>query len=324
MFNFFYVESPLQLLSAKSASNKFNQHKSILIVNISHGDREQNDKQILDLIGTEWSEVFIQKTQIGKVRILKKLLKNIIYFGFKYRGNVNKFFFGEYRNIEMALLNKVLSPKESVLLDDGSFTITAQKFYIQNRVIPYPNSVMYKAFGFLIKNLKTPNLYSFFKLDLFLLEGQVNYFDVPIKKKININKGQVFFFGSKFSEDKIMDLSDEINILSKVFDSFPEKVVCYVPHRDESLTKLNKISEIGYELKNLEKPAEVYFDETDIMPEVVLSYYSTVLYTCYLKFSNVNIQSIDIYYFLSQENARINAKEIYSYYKNLEINVLKI
>ena len=324
MYNLFYVESPQQMLSAISAFNKFTKQKSILIVNISHGDRENNDTQILQLIGDEWDEVFIQRTGKGKIRTCIRLLKNIINFRLKYRGKINKYFIGEYRSIDMAILHHVILPKESILLDDGSFTITAQNYYIKNNISPYPEGKKYKLFKPLLTNLNVPNLYSFFKFESTLLKGQVNYFEFPVRKKININNGYIYFFGSKLSECKNVLLTDEINVLSKVINIYADYKVFYIPHRDESLTKLDTISQLGYKIKKLGKPAEVYFDETDTMPELVLSYYSTVLYTCNLKFDNVQLYSIDIEGLLLQESAKINAKEIYEYYKTIGIESIVV
>jgi len=312
------------MLSAISALNKFNQHNSILIVNISDGDREQNDKQILNLVGPEWHEVYIQKVVRGKVNVLLKLLKNMLYFGFKYRGNIDKYFFGEYRNVEMAIMNKVLSPEESILLDDGAFTIIAQSYYIKNNISPYPKTNTYKMFKFFINNINVPNLYSFFELDQFLLHGQVNYFGFQNKKKAKIIIGDVFFFGTKFSESNLMHLVDEMNVLSNIFDMYGNYKVFYIPHRDESIAKLDKISQLGFTIKNLEKPAEIYFDETDTMPEIVAAYYSTVLCTCLLRYDNVKLHSIDITNFLLKESTKFHVEETYKYYKTLGIQLVDI
>ncbi|PKI02289.1 polysialyltransferase family glycosyltransferase [Glaciecola sp. 33A] len=324
MYNVFYVESPLQMLSANSAYKKFNEHKAILIVNISHGDRVNNDKQLLQLIGNEWDEVYIQKQRKGKITDIAETVKRTIYFFLKYRGYINKYFFGEYRNVDMALLRSALYPNESILLDDGSFTITAQNYYIKNRTSPYPHSVKYIIFKTFIKKLSPPNLYSFFKFESTLLKEQVNYFDLPSRKNINITKGTIYFFGSKFYESKSMHLADELKVLSGVIELYTDYTIFYVPHRDESQSKLDRISTLGYQIKDLGKPAEIYFDETNVMPEIVLSYYSTVLYSCHLRFSNVNLKSICVEKLLLQENAKINAAEIYEYYRQLGIQLLII
>lgn len=329
MYNLFYVESPLQLLSAISAVNKFNEHKAILIANLSHGDRVSNDTQILECIGNEWHKVYIQRSRKGKISRLigLSLLRDIIKlgcYGFKYRNKINKYFIGEYRSIDMAILRCFLLPQETILLDDGSFTITAQNYHISKKISPYLDDFKYKLFRPLLNNLAAPNLYSFFRFDSTLLKGQVNYFEFEDKKKSNINKGDVYFFGAKFSENKFMHLADEIDVLSKVLKLYLKYDVFYVPHRDESLSKLDKISELGYKLKKLDKPAEIYFDETDVMPEIVISYYSTVLYTCHLRFCNVQLYAVDVMGLLLQKSTKINAKEIYKYYKELGIRLITV
>ena len=292
MYNLFYVESPLQMLSAISAVNKFDQYKAILIVDVSHDDRVNNNEQLLKCIGNEWHQVYIKKPRKGWAKTLKGmgLIKDIInlcYFSLKYRREIDRYFIGEYRSIDMAILNCFIMPKETILLDDGTFTITAQNHHITNKIPPYINGTKYKLFKPLLKNLATPNLYSFFDLESSLQKGQINYFELPRQKKMMINKGEIFFFGAKFSESKFMSMSDEIGVLSKIVKLFTGYEIFYVPHRDEKKSKINKISDLGFRIKSLGKPAEIYFDETAEMPEIVLSYYSTVLYTCYIRFNNV-------------------------------------
>jgi hypothetical protein len=324
MYNIFYVESPLQMLSALAAYKKFSKDKAILVVKISLGGRVDNDKQILQLIGDEWEQVYIQKERKNNARSLISLLVDVVRLTLKYRGKINRYFYGEYRSVEMAVLRSRLSPKESILLDDGSFTVTAQNYYIRNQVAPYPNSKMYRIFKSFIRNLNTPNLFSFYNLESTLLKDQVNYFDFPVKKEVCIDKSTVYFFGSKLSESGNMHLIDEMELLTKVFKLYEGYNIFYIQHRDESKSKLNEISHLGYQVKNLGKPAEVYFDETNVMPELVVSYYSTVLYTCYFRFKNVKLNSIGIEHILLQEDAKINAKEIYAYYKTLGIHIIAV
>lgn len=324
MYNLFYIESPLQMLSAISACNKFNKYKSILIINLSCGDRVNNDTQILELIGDEWSEVYIQRSTVSTVVNLLGLMKFLIVFGFRFKGKIDRYFIGEFRSLDMAILKSVILPKETILLDDGAFTITAQNYYIKNGISPYEKSKKYKVLKCFLKRKFIPNLYTFFKFDVSLLPGQINYFEFPVRKEINTNKKHVFFFGSKLSESQNMILADEIEVLSKVIKIFSDYIVFYIPHRDESQDKLNLISKLGFHLKILGKPAEIYFEEVDVMPEIVVSCYSTVLYTCYLKFLNVQLYSIDIESLLLKDSTRVNAKEIYKYYEGLGIRKILI
>jgi hypothetical protein len=93
MYNLFYVESPLQLLSAISALNKFNSNKAILIVNLSSGDRLAHDTQIRALIGPEWAKVYIRRQSKYKPLSLLWQLQLFFYFRVKYNEKINLFFF---------------------------------------------------------------------------------------------------------------------------------------------------------------------------------------------------------------------------------------
>ena len=316
MNDIYFVESPLQLLSAVSARNKFNS-VSILVINLGDVERCKNNKQIIDVVDDDWEKVYIINKKTKKTDLLKMFLIDIVFLSFKYRGKVNRYFFGEYRNPDMAIFGEILSPRDKILLDDGSFTITAQKKYIQHGILPFSNSRKGKVFSFICRSYSAPNLYSFFDLDRFLVSGQVNYFEVLVRRNIDLKKGLVYFFGSKFTESGAMRSIDEMAILSKVIKAYTEFHVCYIPHRDEIDGKIEAIKTLGYEVKELGGPAEMYFDKIEAMPQVVISYYSTVLYSCFIRFKNVAIKTIDVQSYLIKENDRINAKEIYEYYDGL-------
>ncbi|MEP3351532.1 MAG: polysialyltransferase family glycosyltransferase [Marinomonas sp.] len=320
MYHFFNIESPLQLMSAISAAKKFGDKENVLLVNLSKGTRKNNDAQIMALIDYDfWSEVIVQKKSSGFIKDFVTAFR-MLSLKKKYKGKVDKYFFGEYRNFNMALISGFIEPKERILLDDGSFTITAQNYFIKNNRFPYSNSLKNKLFKTFLTGNTRPNLYSFFKLEL--IDNQINYYDFPPRQFIAVNDKEAFFFGSKFSESKNMSLEDELEILKKTIELYSDYVFFYIPHRDEGRDKLERIMELGYSLKNLGKPAEIFFDETDVMPELVVSYYSTTLYTCYIRFENIKILSVNVEEKLLKTNSRISAGEIYNYYEALGIDTL--
>lgn len=320
MFNLFYIESPLQILSAIEAAKKFNERKAILIVGLSKGDRVNNDLQIEELVDSFcWERIFYIEQKSGRWRNFFTLYNSFKY-SFLYKGKVDKYFFGEYRSLPMALLGVFLKPNDFVLMDDGSFTITAQNFYIRNGVFPYARKTLFKLFKKKFDSIRIPDLFSFYKLKL--IGGQVNYYELPKKIEVEIDKGVAFFFGSKFSESKTMSFIDELLILEEVKNKYKSYKFFYIPHRDESKNKLDEISNLGFFVKKLGGPAEVYFDSVSIMPEMVFSYYSTVLYSCYIRFENVKLISVNVYGRLKNRKARLNAKEIYKYYDEISIPIL--
>lgn len=323
MYNVFFIDSPLQLLSATSARRKFG-GRSILIVYLGGREKKNNNNQILDSLDEGWDLVFYLKKENNYLLLANTFFLKVLPLAFKYRGEVNKYFFGEYRNVDMVIFGEILKPKDKVLLDDGSFTITAQKKYIKNKTYPYKNSKKSKIFFLGCRKYHAPNLYSFFDLEQYLVAGQVNYFEPRVKKNISIDNGVVYFFGSKFTENNSIKSIDEIKILSKVIEVYENFEAFYIPHRDESEEKINKIKVLGYKVKYLGGAAETYFDKTEVMPEIVVSYYSTVLYSCFIRFKNVCVKTINVERYLLKEHDKINAKEIYEYYDELGLDKIVV
>ncbi|MEP3351531.1 MAG: hypothetical protein ABJN96_16465 [Marinomonas sp.] len=327
MYNFFNVQSPLQMLSAISAAEAFNTRKKVLLINLSKGNRKENDTQIVNLIDYNfWDEVIIHRKGFGPTR---KILRNIrlVILKLKYQRKIDTYFFGEFRDFNMAVLGETLKPLRKVLLDDGAFTITAQNKYIRNNIFPFSHILENKKsrkYKSIFINYSFPNLYSFFKLKM--VSDQVNYFNHSdlSRKSVELLAGEIYFFGSKFYERNNMDLDDELSVISRALEKYKGYKVFYIPHRDESDLKLKRISELVFQVKNLGKPAEIFFEETKFMPEIIISYFSTVLYTCYIKFSNVSIVSLDVENDLKNEYWRDSAKSIYEYYRELGIPILKV
>lgn len=326
MFDFFCVQSPLQLSSAISAAKKFNDREKVLLVCLSGGDRLNNDSQMMSLIDhNDWMDVIFHKK---KNVIVKDFFQYVRLMALKkrYAGKIGRFFFGEYRDFNMALIGAVLQPQEKILLDDGAFTITAQNHFIKNNIFPFEKKVKklkYRRFSSLLKNEKHPNLYSFF--DLALVDKQVNYYESgSFKKDVSINNNEIYFFGSKFSERNYMGMETELDILYKTFKKYSSCKIYYIPHRDESQKKIRLIKKIGYEIKELGVGAECFFDRTHVMPHMVISYFSTVLYSCFIRFNNVSILSLDVRGELLSDYWRKSAETIYHYYDEIGIEVSNV
>jgi hypothetical protein len=320
MFDLFYVESPLQLLSAIEAKRTF-AGNSILIVNISN--ITVSDRQIMALLkDDEWFKIHILKRSKNKHwNTLLTITRTFVLF-FKYRRKVRDFCYGEFRNIDMTALGLALKPEKLILLDDGTFTITAQNHYIKNNKTPYNANtitpILYSKFLKIdLQKAIVPHLFSFFDFKYTLLNGQINYFQRKQSKEIRLNPKIVYYFGSKSSEAGHLTLETELMILRFVIEKYNKYSIQYIPHRGESASKLELIGKLGYAVEPLGRPAELFFDETDIMPHTIISCYSTTLYSCFSRFNNVNIIAIDILSHLIDGDAKINAECIYSYYKDI-------
>jgi hypothetical protein len=329
MFDLFYVESPLQLLTAIKARDEL-AHNPVLIIKLGKNTRKSNNQQIMALINpNDWSRVhFINESnQVGALSELKYLLTTL-QLHLRYKAKIRRYFFGELRNIYMAILGKSLKPQELILLDDGAFTITAQLHFIKNNILPYNHkhqAKVTKLYNFLLgidlDKFDVPNLYSFFNFDGLMIDGQVNYHKDNQKRNIKIESNDVYFFGSKFAEAGILSEETELLVIEKTFKLYPNKKVHYIPHRDEHDKKLERVIQLGGQILNLGGPAENFFDSTEVMPEIVVACYSTVLYSCFARFSNVKTVAIDIRPLLLLESIKNNVENVYRYYKKTGITV---
>lgn len=318
----FFIESPLQLSSAKKAREHFNIKNAVLFINIKNkGDT--NHSQILKGLDNDngWPEInFIYR----KSNILENL--QFLLFTFRlfinYKGNINRFFYGDHRSPNYAIFQAILKPKEAILLDDGAVTIAVQKNYIRkNKDILTIEGLRLKLFSFILNKPRVPNLYSFFDLERYLLPEQTNYFE---KKEVCQIKtfDSIYFLGSKLSESGYMKESDEIKVLTSIYESYPSLKLYYVPHRDESSCKLEKIKGLGYELLVFDKPIERFYEKSLEMPKIVMSYYSTALYTCYLNFGHqVELIAVDIRRYLNNKMPINNVNTVYEYYEDLGIKI---
>lgn len=331
-YDIYNVESPFQLLGALEAKKQIGEkgHASVLIVKFSNGRRLANDEQIRALIEPKhWQHIHIHTKKANKYVDTLFNLFTLLRLRQRYKNKVRKYFYGEIRDLEMNVLGRMLEPDDMVLLDDGAFTIVAQLEFIKKSKLPYNKDVgeayLYNRFFNLdLNRLKVPNLFSSFYLDQHLIEGQVNYFRPQTKRDIKIQNNDIYYFGSKFSEAGILSLQDELKLIENICQRYADKKIFYIPHRDESSQKLDKIKALGAEIKALGKPAEMFFDETLSMPFLVASCYSTVLYSCYSRFNNVQLQSYDILQYISNPLIRQNVENVYNYYESVGIKRIVI
>ncbi|MBA6409106.1 MULTISPECIES: hypothetical protein [unclassified Pseudoalteromonas] len=325
-FNIFFVESPLQLISATQVRDLLKIKKTIIFINI-HEKNNNNHKQIMSELDSKWAKVHIfynTNLYLGYFLYFSFLFKLF----FKYRNRVERLFYGEYRNPDYAIYEACIAPRESILLDDGAVTIAMQKKFIkQNKSVFEIKGLKKKLFKKLLLKPRKPNLFTFFDLSMFMLPGQTNYYNYKSKKenhKISVDNSH-YFIGGKLSEAGYMKENDELYVLSTIFKHYYIDDFYYIPHREESEKKLNKIKKIGFKIKNLNQPIENYYLSTNIMPVKVLSYYSTALYTCYLNFnSQVDLVAVDVREYLTSKVSLENVNIVYDYYADIGMEIKKI
>ena len=316
----YFVQSPLQLTSAQKARDNFDANNSVIFLHVQN-KVDNNYRQMINGLDGNWGEVHWTHNRLS-------YLNPFFFFAFllrirlEYRGNIERFFYGEFRNCNYAIYESIIEPNESILLDDGSVTIGIQKNYIQEkRCIFEIKDFKSKCFRTTLMKNRTPNLFSFFDLNHYLLPSQINYYKSIKVRPISI-VDSFYFVGSKLSEAGFMSQKNELSILKSIFDHSQCDDFYYIPHRGESKEKLVKVESIGYKIKDLNQPLESFYDTTLEMPKKMISYYSTALYTCHLNFgSQVSLVAVDVRKFLTSKVSKINVDTVYDYYSDINITV---
>lgn len=335
--NVFFVDSPLQLSSANSVAidNK------ILICCTGSRERKKNNTQIFQLIDEgNWEKTYLirrDKFLLDKIYQIYLILK-IISLVFRFKGKVDGFYFGEFRSIWSHIFRFSLKAKQDILLDDGAVTLDIQMKMLESGVgYQHPNSflekirviIFEKVFSSKLDNLTPPHLYTFFELTSYLLPGQRNFYSKVSKFSLTNQEEAIYFFGSKYSESGLLDLSDELNYLANVKEYFfanldtCEYKLYYIPHRDDSAKKLGSLTDIGFAVLDLKMPAEEYFKKSRKGPKIISGFWTTVLYSAHRNINNVSVIAFDNSGEIAVINEKERAMKIYEYYKSVGIKVVE-
>lgn len=337
MENIYFVESPLQLISAIDAMKNF-PGDDYLFVKYATKESKRNNAQLDGLIcDDDWRSVVRIPFFSNRVILHLSLFLFAIYLFYKFKRKKNRVFIGEFRSFYFNIFSRVISPAEQILLDDGSSVIALQKLvfkegicfeeYLENGCgIFLKLYSFYKfIFRFKVTDFSPPNLYSIFNLDDFLHPSQLNYKESV--NKINKNKNdEIYFFGAKYSESGILDFHCEITLLKKVFLNLKlkSKNVYYITHREDSNVKVNEILKIGYKILNLDVPSEVYFENEGEHPKLIAGFWTTVLYSASSRYIFDEVITFDISAYIKDEKLLRNVKSIYEEYVKLGMNLIEV
>jgi hypothetical protein len=255
-----FVESPLQLLNAYEAINKFNLINYKIVIRLS--SEELNDKQMKNIVNylkIDNISYILIKTKNRTIFDYAKLIFNRIQYLFT---KVDKVFIGNYHSGFLNLIMKQFNKKKIILLDDGSKTIAIQNDFTENNF--YNIFSMYD-----IKAILNQKIY----------KNEYSCITKICKNKETRNQ-DILFLGMKLSEYGIISEEYYMELITKISNYYNDKNIIYIPHRGESQKKLSLIEEYkNISIKYLEYPVELYGLYEDTIPYKVASFYSTALLT---------------------------------------------
>jgi hypothetical protein len=337
--NLFVVESPLQALIALELNLRFKGDKNGIVYRVAE-NRERNNRQIEDIISRgSWS--FKKRISFNDSSVLsshKSILRELNCFRKIFSKGTGQLFIGEFRSQWMHFMRTAVSPKKTILMDDGAATLISKRKYI-DKGIYFPEelwrtqSLLKRIVKRIIyrKFLTSPILRKpvFFASAFLRSESIYPISFSEIKKifeskKVSKSKPTVFFFGSKYSEAKIISLKYEINFLQRVkgFYSKSNLDIIYCAHRDESKAKLSLIeNELKFKVVAPDSPAEVFLlGQVGGVTEVAGAY-SSVLNNVKVIFPEIMVRA----FYLNPEEINIKNRNdisnVYRHYKIEGINV---
>lgn len=349
MDNLYIVESPLQALCALETSLNKPEETHGLVVKISNGRRERNDQQVLSIVHRrKWDSLSIIKDIEAKAFPWSLLFnelhtrKIIHQVKTQFPKGISRLYLGEFRSVFMHRVKCALKIHEVFLLDDGTATLQLVRQYFSKGYFFPKNTLFFKskikrylpnALHFRTLNFKRLNK----RIGLSTVYHQINYAPIePIyfskikdlfKRKQVIDPSLVYYYGSRYSELKIVSLAYELDFLSQIADFYKKqnKRVIYFAHRYESSKKLDLIAnQLGFEVSTPEQTAEVYLLESATLPLEIASAFSSLLINCTFLFPEIQQRSFKLSHNEISERFRSEIEMIYTYFQNAQITLHEI
>lgn len=287
-----FIESPLQIINAYEAIEKYNIKQYDIIVRLSN--IKQNDEQIIYII----TRLKIDNILFVNIRIKnKKIIDYLKLFFYRFRYvflKIDKVFIGNYESGFFRLILKQFSKNQIILMDDGAKTIN-----IQNNFRDTLNYNLFTMFDFKpYKNqIIVKNNYQLVQKNL---------------QNLKIEEEKILFLGLKLSEINIVSQKYYLQQIDKIANYYKDKKIIYIPHRGENQDKIAKINKISnLEVVQLHYPIELYGLYNKNIPYKVCSFYSTALFTM-KNIYNLEVESFMFDYDKTKYKKIIDS--VYNYY----------
>ncbi|MDX4071806.1 hypothetical protein Q6A88_08860 [Aliarcobacter skirrowii] len=317
--NIFIVGTPLQVINAIEAIHHFKLRNIVFV--IKHNKIQKNRihlESIIKSLNNNFEIIHmypsVKNTRIvNYIKTIKYLKKNLYQY----------FFIGDFSTftrIAIANLNK----EKLFLLDDGIGTIIHLERDIKpNKINKYRfREYRFLFYGFKIKVCDKINLFTYFNIKFLngveVIKNNLTYMKSKLESRDNDEYKNVLFF---IGQDWLMHSHKEDlwNDLVKLSQTFKDKKIVYIPHREETEYDLKNVKLIkNIDILELNQSVEQYFIDNLIYPLNLISFISTALVTTKILFPKCNVNYIKI----KNPNYKVNSGLTYldSIYKVLESN----
>ncbi|MDB9886808.1 hypothetical protein OAC92_00255 [Polaribacter sp.] len=193
--------------------------------------------------------------------------------------NIN-LFVSQYLNDSTLIANNILKPSTFYLMDEGTANILFSDIREKNKEGILKIKIKSLIYG---KNLSFPKAITYFTKYNFKItrksDSIIKYKEEKVNNKIdNVDEDKVFYLGCILVEMGFVDKINYLEYLNDISEMYSEKHKYYIPHRAECSLKLSEIENLGYIIKKIDIPFEIWFKSQKVIPSEISShYYATVL-----------------------------------------------
>ena len=312
--NLFLVETPLQLICAQEARDRFCAEEHNHLVVICRGSAEAIFHKTLFEADGGWSRVthVRERTRRGRGRIVNRLWWTCVILARHgpFRGHV--FTASPFRDWHTRLAR--LFGKDVTWLDDGAASIKHLGQFAGTDCLSFPNRKTPKFFTI----FGTPELEK--QSNGAIVQNALSTRRAKLRAK-RIEADKLWFLGQPISGLKGISEEDELSVLERVVaEAGQEKTVIYIPHGAEKEAKLERISEFC----TIYRPdicLESALSLADDLPGSVMSWFSTGLFTLKLLFPDIKASAIQLPLDTVPKETRDGMEAVYNYYAQFGISV---
>jgi len=291
------VRSPFQLICLNEYLLKNSNNTKCLIIVNNEKEKDQCLQILKHLKLLDYS-ILIAKPFYVQINLLKLLPK-------KYE----KLVIGHYFDNICVFAARILRYKKLVVLDDGVSTLAINK--LNSKTSPYGRiNFKQKIFNFFFHS---PKNFIFFTIFFDHLDN--NNLCVKSKNNLtflsdqvlpNFSENCVYFIGDPVVEEQLISLDDYLVFLKHLSNKYK---LIYFPHRNESEANLLRYRGVGVETRSLNVSFEIYLVQNNIIPNKLISFHSTALFTSRL-ILNKFLDKIKFYYIeLDQKDEKIKKNQ---------------
>jgi hypothetical protein len=346
----FLIKSPLQLINALEARHYYGlPADECLLLNLADRKSRSQIDAMLSHNGSWSNALYVSDLPLfgsrnssrqgrggplkGVLRTRTLAFRRLSLLARSLDSEVERIVLGDYRNLPMRHLASVLPHRETILIDDGTATLTIARDRLDGKDQGRGLRQGKRFKGWLKRRLlgmqgREPDALTFFST--FQIQTRpsdrlvVNSFDLLRGSMVDLGRGEgVLFLGSPLTEAGIMGQAEHLEHLAAVRARFAGERLVYGAHRREKQEWLRLVAGLGFEVKIFDFPIEYQIAMVGPRPRVLASFISTALANCKMIFGDA-LEIISFRMRPGSYGKQEGVDRVYGYYETLSGPLFRI